>query len=216
MNVYITSLKFILSQGVHMNNIDEIKSKLFVSLAAGRFICGLFTMTGILFLAWIVQEIGKDGLSVQSILGTAGAFALNILFCKKVVLNYSARHPYWVLVINSTTFIADGLMILLFGDVCPYAIVISGVISTLADKAYLHSRKVMQNRVFSGDELTVLGNKLETVAIVAGLAGSGLAMVVPCTTNWIGGLVLVAVTLLTVANYYQIKYLMLLQPPEDE
>ena len=195
--------------------MNDIKSKLFISLAAGRFICGLFTMTGILFLAWIVQEIGKDGLSVQSILGTAGAFALNILFCKKVVLNYSARHPYWVLVINSTTFMVDGLMILLFGDVCPYAIVISGVISTLADKAYLHSRKVMQNRVFSGDELTVLGNKLETVAIVAGLAGSGIAMVVPCTTGWIGGLVLVAVTLLTIANYYQIKYLMLLQP-EDE
>lgn len=192
--------------------MNDIKSKLFISLAAGRFICGLFTMAGILFLAWIVQEIGKDGLSVQSILGTAGAFALNILFCKKVVLNYSARHPYWVLVINSTTFIVDGLMILLFGDVCPYAIVISGVISTLADKAYLHSRKVMQNRVFSGDELTVLGNKLDTVAIVAGLAGSGLAMVVPCTTNWIGGLVLAAVVLLMVANYYQIKYLMMLQP----
>ena len=195
--------------------MNDIKSKLFISLAAGRFICGLFTMTGILFLAWIVQEIGKDGLSVQSILGTAGAFALNILFCKKVVLNYSARHPYWVLVINSTTFMVDGLMILLFGDVCPYAIVISGVISTLADKAYLHSRKVMQNRVYRGDELTVLGNKLETVAIVAGLAGSGIAMAIPCTTGWIGGLVLVAVTLLTIANYYQIKYLMLLQP-EDE
>ena len=195
--------------------MNDIKSKLFISLAAGRFICGLFTMTGILFLAWIVQEIGKDGLSVQSILGTAGAFALNILFCKKVVLNYSARHPYWVLVINSTTFMVDGLMILLFGDVCPYAIVISGVISTLAGKAYLQSRKVMQNRVFSGDELTVLGNKLETVAIVAGLAGSGIAMAIPCTTGWIGGLVLVAVTLLTIANYYQIKYLMLLQP-EDE
>ena len=196
--------------------MNDIKAKLFISLAAGRFICGLFAMTGILFLAWIVQEIGKDGISVQSILGTAGAFALNILFCKKIVLNYSARHPYWVLTINSVTFIVDGLIILLFGDVCPYAVVVSGVISTLADKAYLHSRKVMQNRVFSGDELTVLGNKLETVAIIAGLAGSGLAMVVPCTTNWIGGLVLVAVALLTVANYYQIEYLMMLQPSEDK
>ena len=195
-----------------MNNIDEIKSKLFVSLAAGRFICGLFALTGILFLAWIVEAIGKDGLSVQNILATTGAFMLNILFCKKVVLDYSARHPYWVLTINSVTFVVDGLVILLCGDACPYAIVVSGVISVLADKAYLQSRKVMQNRVFSGDELTVLGNKLDTIAIVAGLAGSGLAMVVPCTTNWIGGILLVAVALLTVANYYQIKYLMLLQP----
>lgn len=192
--------------------MDDIKAKLFISLAAGRFICGLLALTGILFLAWVVEVIGKDGLSVQNILATAGAFALNILFCKKFVLNYSAKHPYWVLAINSATFVIDGLVILLCGDVCPYAIVISGVISTLADKAYLQSRKVMQNRVFSGDELTVLGNKLDMVAIVAGLAGSGLAMVVPCTTGWIGGIVLVAVSLLTVANYYQIKYLMLLQP----
>jgi len=194
--------------------VNDVKAKLFLALAAGRFICGLFTMTGILFLAWIVQAIGKDGISVQNILATAGAFCLNVLFCKKVVLNYSARHPYWVLTINSVTFIVDGLVILLCGDACPYAIVISGVISALADKAYLQSRKVMQNRVFRGDELTVLGNKLDTVAIVAGLAGSGLAMVVPCTTNWIGGLVLAAVVLLTVANYYQIKYLMMLQPSE--
>lgn len=194
--------------------MNDIKAKLFISLAAGRFVCGLLATAGILFLAWIVQATGKDGISVQSILATTGAFALNILFCKKVVLNYSARHPYWVLVINSTTFVVDGLVILLFGDVCPYAVVVSGVISTLADKAYLHSRKVMQNRVYSGDELTVLGNKLETVGIVSGLAGSGLAMVVPCTTGWIGGLVLAAVALLTVANYYQIKYLMLLQPSE--
>lgn len=194
--------------------MNDTKAKLFIALAAGRFICGLFALTGILFLTWVVEVIGKDGLSVQNILATAGAFCLNVLFCKKVVLNYSAKHPYWVLTINSVTFVVDGLVILLCGDACPYAIVISGVISALADKAYLHSRKVMQNRVFSGDELTVLGNKLDTVAIVAGLAGSGLAMVVPCTTGWIGGLVLAAVVLLTVANYYQIKYLMLLQPSE--
>lgn len=214
MNVYITSLKIVLF--TRSLKVNDVKAKLFLALAAGRFICGLFTMTGILFLAWIVEAIGKDGLSVQNILATTGAFCLNILFCKKFVLNYSAKHPYWVLAINSATFAIDGLVILLCGDACPYAIVVSGVISVLADKAYLQSRKVMQNRVFSGDELTVLGNKLETVAIVAGLAGSGIAMVVPCTTNWIGGLVLVAVSLLTIANYYQIKYLMLLQPSEDE
>ena len=208
MNIYITSLK-IRFKGDKMN---DIKSKLFLALAAGRFICGLSALTGILFLAWVVEVIGKDGLSVQNILATTGAFMLNILFCKKIVLDYSARHPYWVLTINSVTFVVDGLVILLCGDACPYAIVVSGVISVLADKAYLQSRKVMQNRVFSGDELTVLGNKLDTIAIVAGLAGSGLAMVVPCTTNWIGGILLVAVALLTVANYYQIKYLMLLQP----
>ena len=86
------------------------------------------------------------------------------------------------------------------------------IVSMLADKSYLQSRKVMTNRAYSGDELTILGSKLDIVNIVAAMAGSGIAMVVPCTTTWIGGLLLGAVALLTVANYYQIKYLVMLQP----
>lgn len=197
-------------------NTDILKSRLFLSLAAGRFICGLCAITGILFIAWIVQAIGQTGISIQSIVATAGAFCLGVLFTYKGVLDYSAQHPYWVLVINSTTFVVDGLVILLYGDAFPYAVIISGMISMLADKSYLQSRKVMVNRTYSGDELTILGNKLDIISIVAAMAGSGIAIVVPCTTTWIGGIVLGTVALLTVANYYQIKYLLLLQPPKDE
>lgn len=196
-----------------MNN-DNIKSKLFISLAAGRFICGLCAVTGILFTAWIVQAIGQTGISVQSIAATAGAFALGVLFTHKGVLDYSAKHPYWVLVINSTTFVVDGMVILLYGDAYPYTVIVSGIISMLADKSYVQSRKVMVNRTYSGDELTILSNRLDIVGIVAAMAGSGIAIVVPCTTAWIGGLLLGVVVLLTVANYYQIKYLLLLQPKE--
>jgi hypothetical protein len=131
------------------------------------------------------------------------------------VLDYSAQHPYWVLVINSTTFVIDGMVILLYGDAFPYTVIISGIISMLADKSYVQSRKVMVNRTYSGDELTILGNKLDIVGIVAAMAGSGIAIVVPCTTAWIGGLLLGAVVLLTIANYYQIKYLIQLQPKEE-
>lgn len=194
--------------------MNDIKSKLFLSLAAGRFICGLCAVTGILFTTWIVQEIGKTGISIQSIAATAGAFALGVMFTHKGVLNYSAQHPYWVLCINSVTFVIDGLVILLYGNIFPYAVIISGIISMLADKSYLQSRKVMVNRAYSGDELTILGSKLDIVNIVAAMAGSGIAMAVPCTTTWIGGLLLGAVALLTVANYYQIKYLIMLQPKE--
>lgn len=192
-----------------MNN--DNKSKLFLSLAAGRFICGLCAVTAILFTAWIVQAIGQTGISVQSIAATAGAFALGVLFTHKGVLDYSAKHPYWVLVINSTTFVVDGMVILLYGDAYPYAVIVSGIISMLADKSYVQSRKVMVNRTYSGDELTILSNKLDIVGIIAAMAGSGIAIVVPCTTAWIGGLLLGVVVLLTVANYYQIKYLIRLQ-----
>lgn len=196
--------------------MNEIKARLFLSLAAGRFICGLCAVTGILFTAWIVQRIGQTGISVQSIMATAGAFALGVLFTNRSVLNYSAKHPYWMLIINSATFVVDGVVILVYGDAFPYIVIISGIISMLADKSYLQIRKTMTNRTYSGDELTILNNKLEVVAIVAAMAGSGIAMVVPCTTTWIGVLLLCAVTLLVVANYYQIKYLLLLQPKEGD
>lgn len=194
--------------------MNDIKAKLFLSLAAGRFICGLCAVTAILFTAWIVQAIGQTGISVQSIAATAGAFGLGVLFTNKGVLDYSAQHPYWVLIINSATFVIDGLVILLYGDAYPYAVIVSGIISMLADKSYVQSRKVMVNRTYSGDELTILSNKLDIVGIVAAMAGSGIAIVVPCTTGWIGGLLLGVVVLLTVANYYQIKYLIQLQPKE--
>lgn len=195
--------------------MNDIKAKLFLSLAAGRFICGLCAVTAILFTAWIVQAIGQTGISVQSIAATAGAFGLGVLFTNKGVLDYSAQHPYWVLIINSATFVIDGLVILLYGDAYPYAVIVSGIISMLADKSYVQSRKVMVNRTYSGDELTILSNKLDIVGIVAAMAGSGIAIVVPCTTGWIGGLLLGVVVLLTVANYYQIKYLIRLQPKEE-
>ena len=143
-------------------------------------------------------------------------FILGILFTNRSILNYSATHPYWVLAINSTTFIVDALAILLYGDTYPYVVIVSGVISILTDKAYLQSRKVMTNRAYSGDELTLLNNKLEVICIIASIAGSGIAMVIPCTTTWIGSIVLGAVILLAVANYYQIKYLLLLQPVENK
>lgn len=197
-------------------NENEIKSKVFLSLAAGRFICGLCAVTTILFTAWIINAIGKNGIAVQSIMATAGAFVLGVLFTNRSVLDYSAKHPYWMLAVNSATFVVDGLVILLYGDAFPYIVIASGIISMLADKSYLQIRKTMTNRAYRGDELTILNNKLEVVAIVAGIAGSGLAMAVPCTTTWIGVILLCAVTLLGIANYYQIKYLLLLQPKEDD
>lgn len=196
--------------------MNEIKAKLFISLAAGRFICGLCAVTGILFTAWIVEAIGKDGIAVQNIAGTAGMFILGVMFTNKNILDYSAKHPYWVLVINAVTFIIDAMVILLYGDSYPYVVIVSGIISILTDKAYLHSRKVMTNRAYSGDELTLLNNKLEIICIVAGIAGSGIAMVIPCTTTWIGSILLGVVILLTISNYYQIKYLLLLQPKEGD
>lgn len=189
----------------------DTKTKLFVALAAGRAVCGFCSLTGILFLMWLTTHIGKTGLSLFEILGTASAVILSMLFASKKVLAWSASVPYRILVINSTTFMVDALVILLLADEHPYTVLVTGVVSAMCDKAYLQSRKILINRVYHGDELSLIGNRLEMIAVVAGLAGSALAIEIPADTEVIAIIVMIAVSLLTISNYYQIKYLLLLQ-----
>ena len=193
----------------------DTKTKLFLSLAAGRAVCGFSALTGILFLMWLTSHIGKTGLSLFEILGTASAVILAMLFASKKVLSWSASVPYRILAINSTTFVVDALVILLLADEYPYMVLVTGVVSAMCDKGYLQSRKVLINRVYSGDELSLIGNRLEVIVVVAGLAGSALAIEVPADTTIIAIIMMIAVALLTIANYYQIKYLLLLQDTDD-
>lgn len=189
----------------------DTKTKLFIALAAGRGICGFCALTGILFLMWLTTHIGKTGMALFEILGTVGAVILSVLLANKTVLTWSASVPYRILVINTITFMVDALVILLLADEYPYMVLVTGVISTLCDKSYLQSRKVLINRVYHGDELSLIGNRLEVIVVVAGLAGSALAIEVPADTTIIAIIMMIAVALLTISNYYQIKYLLLLQ-----
>ena len=194
----------------------DTKTRLFIALAAGRMICGICAMTGVLFIAWITEALGKTGISIWQIVGTIGMVVLTVLFANKAVLQYTATVPYKALMVNFVTFIADGLIILLLGDYCPWAVLISGVLSTMCDKAYLQSRKVLFNRVYHGDEITLIGNRLDIIALVAALGGSAVAIIIPATTTALGTIVIIAATLLTIANYYQIRYLLLLQGDDGD
>lgn len=214
-HIYIITLVLNMDNVIIKEKTMDTKTKLFLSLAMGRAICGFCAMTGILFLTWLTENLGKTGLSLSEILGTIGMVILTVLFANKTVLQYTAKVPYKTLVVNSATFIVDGITILLLGDYCPYAVLVSGVLSTMCDKAYLQSRKILFNRVYHGDELTLIGNRLEVIAIVAALGGSAVAIVVPATTNILASAVIIAAVLLTIANYYQIKYLLILQDTDD-
>lgn len=191
------------------------KTKLFIALAAGRATCGFCTLTGILFLVWLAEALGKTGLSLSETAGTIGMAILMTVFTKEEVLKATAEIPYKILVVNSATFLLDALVILLLGDVWPYIVLISGVISVMCDKTYLQSRKVLFNRVYHGDELTLIGNRLDVINIAAALGGSTLAIVVPATTTNLALVIIIADVVLTISNYYQIKYLLVLQDDGD-
>lgn len=188
----------------------ELKDRLFLALAAGRFTCGFCVLTAILFTTWLAENLGKTGLSLSQTFTTVGMAILTVVFARKAILKYTATIPYKILIWNSATFFIDAAVVYFVADTYPYVVLVSGVVSVMCDKAYLQSRKVLFNRVYSGDELTLTGNRLEIINIVAALGGSAVAMVVPATTTNIAIIILVADAVLTIANYYQIKYLLLL------
>lgn len=191
------------------------KTKLFLALAAGRATCGFCTLTGILFLTWLTGALGKTGLSLSEAAGTVGMAILMAVFTKEEVLKATAEIPYRILVVNSATFLLDALVILLLGDIWPYVVLVSGVISVMCDRTYLQSRKVLFNRVYHGDELTLISNRLDVINIAAALGGSTLAIVVPATTTNLALIIILADVVLTISNYYQIKYLLVLQDDGD-
>ena len=195
-----------------MNN----KTKLFLALAVGRAACGFCMLTGIIFLTWLTENLGKTGLSLSEMGNTVGVSILTVLFSSKVVLKYTATIPYKILVLNSSAFLIDAGAVYFLGDICPYVVLVSGVMSVMCDRTYIQSRKVLFNRVYHGDELTLIGNRLDVIGIIAALGGSSLAIVVPATTTALAVVMVIIAIILTISNYYQIKYLLMLQPAEIE
>ena len=192
--------------------MNALHDKLFFALAAGRLVCGMAVMANILMLTWCVNTIGQDGMSFHTIIGTAGMFFLTAAFTKSLVIEYSAAHPYKLLIISSVVFALNAIMILLLGNILPYCVLIGCCVTVLTDKTYLFARKALFNRVYAGDKNTKLGAKLDLVNTVAGVAGGGIAILLPCNLEVISLIIFVSNIFITIANYYQIKLLLLLQP----
>lgn len=192
--------------------MNALHDKLFLALAAGRLFCGLAIMANILMLTWCVKHIGQDGMSFNSILATAGMFILTLAFTKNIVIRWSADHPYPILIVSSVVYFITAVMILLVGEILPYSVLIGCCISSLIDRAYVLARKALFNRVYYGDKNTKLGTTLDLVNAVAGCAGGGIAMLLPCNLAMIAGIIFVVNVFVTLSNYFQIKYLLMLQP----
>lgn len=87
----------------------DVETKLFIALAIGRTICGLCAVSAVLFTVWLVQTIGQSGVSINKIAATAWLVIITTIFAHKAILDYSADHPYWVLIINTIMLVIDGV-----------------------------------------------------------------------------------------------------------
>ena len=194
----------------------DLKTKLFLAVAAGRAICGICTLNGVLLLAWIADNLGKTGLSYKEIAGTIGMAFLTALFANRAIVKYSATIPYRIMVVSSMTFMIDAIVIYCVGDICPYAVLVFGTLAAVTDRSYVMARKVLFNRVYHGDELTLVTAWLDLIGVAAAMGGAAAAAIIPATTTAMAIIIIIADTSLTLSNYCQIKLLLTILGDDTE
>ena len=199
MCLYVT----ILRDNVFKRSIEM--RTLFWYMAAGRVLgAGMGALNGILFINWLVLALGQTGTSARYIAVLIGGFLVVTLFTRRTVIYMAARKPYCLLFLNSVAWILDVAVILLYGNQCPWIVVIFGAIGVMCDQCYIQSRKVLLNRAMHGDELSIFNNKLDMVGMLSAITGTSVAVLFEPTLVNIAIFTFITIALLTPVNIGQI------------
>ena len=178
---------------------------LFWYMAAGRVLgAGLGALDSILFINWLVLALGQAGTSLRQSAVMVGGFLVVTLFTRKTVIFMAARKPYCLLFLNSVMWILDAAVILLYGNQCPWIVVVFGAIGVMCDQCYVQSRKVLVNRAIHGDELSIFNNKLDMIGMLAAIVGTTMAVLFEPTLVNIAIVTFITIVLLTPVNVGQI------------
>ena len=178
---------------------------LFWYMAAGRVLgAGLGALDSILFINWLVLALGQAGTSLRQSAVMVGGFLVVTLFTRKTVIFMAARKPYCLLFLNSVMWILDAAVILLYGNQCPWIVVVFGAIGVMCDQCYVQSRKVLVNRAIHGDELSIFNNKLDMIGMLAAIVGTTMAVLFEPTLVNIAIVTVITIVLLTPVNVGQI------------
>lgn len=182
-------------------------NSLFMSYALGRiFSSVLCSAMGIIFLTWLVNTLGQQGIGVQEIAGTIAGLIVTIMFSTKAVLEWAATRPYQLVVYYTVCMIIDITIVFTCQDL-PWLILGSSAFTSVGPTIFYEARAVMLNRVMASDKLTLFGNRLNIISIVGVLAGSGLGMIIPVSLDAVGWISLTYLILIVQANLWQIREL---------
>lgn len=178
---------------------------LFWYMAAGRVLgAGLGALDSILFINWLVLALGQAGTSLRQSAVMIGGFLVVTLFTRKTIIFMAARKPYCLLFLNSVMWVLDAVVILAYGNQCPWIVVVFGAIGVMCDGCYVQSRKVLVNRAIHGDELSIFNNKLDMIGMLAAIAGTTAAVLFEPTLVNIAIITFITIVLLTPVNIGQI------------
>ena len=184
-----------------------MKSTLFMSYALGRVFSGtLCSAMGIIFLTWLVNTLGQQGIGAQEIAGTIAGLIVTIMFSTKAILEWAATRPYQLVVYYTVCMIIDITIVFTCQDL-PWLILGSSAFTSVGPTIFYEARAVMLNRVMASDKLTLFGNRLNIISIISVLAGSGLGMIIPVSLDAVGWISLTYMILIIQVNLWQIREL---------
>lgn len=184
-----------------------MKNTLFVSYALGRVFSGtLCSAMGIIFVTWLVNTLGQQGIGIQEIAGTIAGLIVTIMFSTKAVLDWAANRPYQLVVYYTICMIVDITIVFTCQDL-PWLILGSSAFTSVGPTIFYEARSVMLNRVMASDKLTLFGNRLDIISIMSVLAGSGLGMIIPVSLDAVGWISLTYMILIIQVNLWQIREL---------
>ena len=184
-----------------------MKSTLFMSYALGRIFSGtLCSAMGIIFVTWLVNTLGQQGIGIQEIAGTIAGLVVTIMFSTKAVLDWAANRPYQLVIYYTICMIVDITIVFTCQDL-PWLILGSSAFTSVGPTIFYEARAVMLNRVMASDKLTLFGNRLNIISIISVLAGSGLGMIIPVSLDAVGWISLTYMILIIQVNLWQIREL---------
>ena len=184
-----------------------MKDSLFMSYALGRVFSGtLCSAMGIIFVTWLVNTLGQQGIGIQEIAGTIAGLIVTIMFSTKAVLDWAANRPYQLVVYYTVCMIIDITIVFTCQDL-PWLILGSSAFTSVGPTIFYEARAVMLNRVMASDKLTLFGNRLDIISIISVLAGSGLGMIIPVSLDAVGWISLTYMILIIQVNLWQIREL---------
>ena len=135
--------------------------------------CVFGGIAGVLFTAWVCNEIQNTGLSVKSTGECLIGAVTTAMLVSRAKIEWLRRHALGVVCTSGTVFTIDALLVLT-GNV--WVIITVGIFATTV-VAIIHQTTVadMINNIYVGTDRTVLNNKLFVVSAVASAVGSAIA-----------------------------------------
>lgn len=180
---------------------------LFISYALGRIYGGVIGgVISVVFLTWLVQTLSQQGVGAQNIASTLAELVVTIIFTVKSVVKWAADRPYKLLMYYAICMVVD-IVVIFTCQSLPWLILGSSAVTVIGPNVFFQARTIMLNRVMASDELTLFRNRLDTIAIVSEIAGSGLGMITPVSLDMVGWLSIAFAVLVLQANVWQIREL---------